>query len=164
MSNNTHKLVVKFDIHYDGERMAVDRVEQLQSKILDFGIHTMLASQPGSQPASYSLSIYHDDSQTIQNLIYQLEACGVSITGRDKVLALGHSENWPADLTRIAIEGVREGVQFFRRHEDISELQLDHILSGFPLSYEQRDAVVNNILLTPNVLNKSAEVVLRRNM
>jgi|GEM_PF-6198428 len=161
MSHKTHKLVVKFDIHYDGERMAVERIEELQRKILDFGIQTMLASRPDSKPKSFSLHINHEDDHTIHDLVDQLEACGVLITGRDKVLALGSSDNWPADLARIAMVGVREGVRFFRAHEDVTNMQLDRILGRYPLSDEQRNAIVNNILLDPNAPKEPTIRVLR---
>lgn len=90
------------------------------------------------------------EDRTIHDLVDQLEACGVMIAGRDKVLALGSSYNWPAYLALIAMVGVRDGVLFFRANEDVSNMQLDRILGRYPFSDEQRDAIVNNILLDPN--------------
>ncbi|BBB64230.1 hypothetical protein UNDKW_5957 (plasmid) [Undibacterium sp. KW1] len=59
MDENKSVLRVKFDICYQGERVSIERIDQLKEKILTAGIDEMLASKLESEALSYSMDIQH---------------------------------------------------------------------------------------------------------
>lgn len=88
----------------------------------------------------------------LRDLMDQLRQAGVTIQGEAIfVAALGGVDSdaeWATMFTQLAATGRKDQILFSRESEDSpSSQELDHILRGYPFTFEQRQIVVQNILV-----------------
>lgn len=83
---------------------------------------------------------------TIQDLVDQLEAEGVSIVGRDKILAAESNPRWTIELTDFVLTGRQHGVAISRGEDSkLTNQRLYQILLGYAFDEKQRILWVNNV-------------------
>lgn len=101
----------------------------------------------------------------IIDLVDQLEASGVAITGREKVLALEASVDWPVQFIHLVTQGKKNGVEFVRASANApSDVVLARLLNGYPFGFAQRETILHNIMakdLAPTDVEGSSFTVLR---
>lgn len=86
---------------------------------------------------------------TFNDFIDQLDAVGIAIDGRDELIKMAESApKWPDVVIDMAMQGRKRGVSLFRKASDSpSDPQLNHLLQGYPFTFEQRCMVVQNVLV-----------------
>jgi hypothetical protein len=92
------------------------------------------------------------DMPNIIDLVAQLEESGVTITGREKVLALESSADWTDGFIDLVAQGKQCGVEFVRTSADApSDVALARILNGYPFGFAQREIILHNVLIKTTV-------------
>ncbi len=86
---------------------------------------------------------------TIQNLLCELKNAGVTIAGEDAIQSAATSagDSWPQVFSELAVTGRKDGVLLTTQAGTGPTMErLDHILSGYPFTFEQCQIVMQNII------------------
>lgn len=86
---------------------------------------------------------------TFTDFIDELDSSNIIIDGRDTFIVKAEAaEFWPDVVTDLARTGRKIGISLVRKSSDSpTDHQIDHLLKGYPFTAEQRQMVVNNVVI-----------------